>query len=67
MPTYAVRCATCGEDRWPTLPDRPDRYVCARCVAVGPATVAERKEAGQRSAATRKARQGKPQDSTGAV
>ena len=36
MPTYQVACAQCGEDRWPTLPERPDEYICARCVAVGP-------------------------------
>ena len=43
MPTYQVTCAECHEDRWPVLPERPTRYVCARCTATPAATKAARK------------------------
>ena len=33
MPTFEVLCAECDELRWPTLPERPSRYVCVRCHA----------------------------------
>ena len=64
MPTYKVRCATCRKEKWPVLPDRPTRYVCALCLAVGPIEGAKRRETGQRGAATRKARQIVPQEPT---
>ena len=31
MPTYQVRCATCGKRKWPDLPEMPSRYVCRLC------------------------------------
>ena len=33
VPTFEVLCAMCDELRWPMLPERPSRYVCARCHA----------------------------------
>ena len=29
--TFEVVCSKCGELRWPTVPIRPQHYVCARC------------------------------------
>jgi hypothetical protein len=65
MPTYQVTCSACGEKRWPTLPDRPDRYVCALCTSkpVHPQSP-ERREARQRAARARWARQRCSQDRT---
>src|SRR3990167_783889 len=31
MPTFEVMCSKCREMRWPTVPLRPQHYVCARC------------------------------------
>jgi hypothetical protein len=64
MPTYQVTCSECGGERWPTLPDRPDRYVCARCASQTTAQRAASREAGQRGAQTRRARQNVSQDAT---
>lgn len=54
MPTYQVTCAWCGEDRWPTLPERPRSYTCVRCLAVPENVRQRRREQGQKSAAKRK-------------
>ena len=35
MPTYQVRCARCGNEKWPVLRERPMRYVCALCAPQG--------------------------------
>jgi hypothetical protein len=40
--TYEVKCTSCGETRWPRLPERPINYVCSRCTAVGPEKRAKR-------------------------
>jgi hypothetical protein len=33
--TFAVKCATCGQEKWPTLLQRPEpgTWVCALCIA----------------------------------
>ncbi len=50
MPTFQVRCAECGGEKWPSLPERPTRYVCVLCMAV-PANVRQRRrEQGQKAA-----------------
>jgi|Kansoi200Nextera_1026148.scaffolds.fasta_scaffold17280_2 hypothetical protein len=64
MPTYEMRCDACGEKRWPTLPERPLTYTCARCVSVDAAQREKRREQGYRSASTRKSRQKSSEDST---
>ena len=64
MPTFAVRCASCNGERWPTLPERPSRYVCARCVCVGADVRAGRV---QRAAKAQKSRQRRSGDVTGAA
>lgn len=53
MPTYEVACATCGDLRWPTLPERPTAYVCTRCLCTPLDTRIKRREAGRRRAVTR--------------
>ena len=46
--TYQIACATCGEDRWPTLPEPPrPGWVCRRCQATKPET-REARVSGQR-------------------
>jgi len=51
---WEVRCAQCGELRWPYLPEQPDRYVCVRCCAGAGAGVREaRLQAGRLGAARR--------------
>lgn len=44
MPTYQVTCHICGQEKWPTLPSRPDTYVCVLCTAAGPARATKRRE-----------------------
>lgn len=56
MTTFEIRCAKCGDKKWPNLPERPERYVCVLCRAVTPEQREKRLETGQRSAASRKAR-----------
>lgn len=29
--TYEIECSSCHELRWPTLPEKPRSYECARC------------------------------------
>ena len=65
MPTYQVRCVECGGEKWPMLPERPSRYLCALCRSLEPAQREKRREAGQRGAQTRKSRQRPPTDATG--
>lgn len=59
MKTYAIRCQSCGEWRWPTLLDRPRVYTCARCAAVEPSKLAARRES---AAKAQKSRRGTPGD-----
>jgi hypothetical protein len=63
MPTYEVVCVECGRPRWPTLPDRPTQYVCARCVSLPSGKGVQRREVRRRIARTRKPRQTTSQDS----
>jgi hypothetical protein len=67
MPTYEVRCSACGKRKWPTLPEKPARYVCALCVAEGPAEGIKRRETAKRASLTRKSRQGASGDLTGSI
>ena len=64
MTTFQVRCAKCGDKKWPDLPERPERYVCVLCRAVTPEQRAERREVGKRALATRKRRLGASEDAT---
>jgi len=54
--TFHVICAECKEDRWPYLRERPSRYVCVRCSAETPATLASRRQKGARMLATKRRR-----------
>lgn len=67
LTTYAVECAECGDTKWPTLAERPERYVCVLCRAVSPEQRVKMRETGKRSASTRKSRQALSQDVTGAA
>ena len=58
MPTLEIRCTRCGNLKWPTLPDRPEHYVCVLCRAMPPAEGPKRRAAAQRAALTKQARQG---------
>lgn len=66
MPTYQIRCVLCRKRKWPDLPDRPIRYVCALCRAVTPTEGLKRRETAQRASDTKKARRGVSGDRTGA-
>jgi hypothetical protein len=59
--TIEIKCAVCGELRWPTLPDRPVSYTCVRCRAIPAAQRTARREAGRRRADAQKARRGASQ------
>lgn len=62
LTTFELECASCGELRWPVLPERPATYTCARCRMVVPEKRAARVEAGRKRAETmaqRKASKGK--------
>ena len=52
MPTFEVRCVACRGWRWPVLPDRPERYVCARCRMVDPVRRVRREQAAARRSKT---------------
>ena len=67
LTTYEVRCAQCGQLKWPRLPERPERYVCVLCRAIPPMEAAKRRETAHRAQATRKARQKTAGDATGAI
>ncbi len=61
MPTYEVRCGACNQRKWPSLPEKPARYVCARyvcalCVAVGLTEGGKRRDRARKASQTRKIR-----------
>ena len=58
MQTYHVRCAECGGDKWPTLPERPTRYVCVLCRMETAETLEARKRARAKGEATRRLKTG---------
>lgn len=64
MSTVEVRCAKCGEKKWPTLPERPEHYICVLCRAVTSEQREKRLETGRRSAVARRTRLGAAGDST---
>lgn len=58
MPTFHVVCVKCRKDKWPTLPERPLRYVCVLCTAQGPERRQKLREAGYRLNRAKKSRRG---------
>lgn len=56
MPTFEVVCAKCRQKKWPDLPARPDRYVCALCLMLTPEQRAKRLATGAKASQSRKTR-----------
>lgn len=55
--TYQVRCTTCGQDKWPTLPTPPGPgYVCRLCEVAGAERRAVRAAAAAKAAETKRQR-----------
>lgn len=50
MPTFQVSCVECGGEKWPSLPERPTRYLCALCLAVPENVRLRRRQQGQKAA-----------------
>ena len=46
---FEVTCDSCGEQRWPYLPERPLSYTCVRCRSLPPGEVERRREHGKRA------------------
>lgn len=57
MRTYAVKCAECQQHRYPTMEERPIRYVCARCLSTPKETRTKRKGSAAEGVKTRRANQ----------
>lgn len=62
MPTFQIRCAECRELEWPTLPERPSRYVCALCGMLPPEQLRARRERVAKATETRARRKSGAQD-----
>ena len=48
--TYQVTCTTCGKDKWPSLPERPETYECVLCRSLSPKARLAQAEAGRKLA-----------------
>lgn len=46
--TWEIRCTVCGQMKYPTTVNRPERYVCALCGMVPPKKRATRVEAARK-------------------
>jgi dephospho-CoA kinase len=53
MPVFAVVCARCQKDKYPTLAERPESYVCVLCVMVPEETRITRKASRAKMLATK--------------
>lgn len=51
--TWEVRCAVCGEKRWPYSVVNPEPYTCSRCLATSPEKREAARAAGRKSAERR--------------
>ncbi len=54
MPTFEVRCDTCLDLKWPTLPERPKSYECVLCRMLDPAKRARLREGYRKGMETRR-------------